>query len=80
MADLAAKAVAVPFDSPVLQMVSLPVQNIFSPTDISELQSSVGPVKLGKLKKLCTYDQVQKLWLGPAGLPTLPRVMFPLSC
>lgn len=41
MAYLAAKAAAVSLDLPVLQMIAVPVQNLFSPTDIFDLQSSV---------------------------------------
>lgn len=47
------------------------------PTDRSDLQSSVGPVESRNWKRLCTYDQGQKLWLGPAGLPVLTRSCFP---
>lgn len=78
MADLAAKASGcLRGEPPVLQMVSLPDHNLFSLTDISDLQSPVGPVELRKWKRLCTYDQVQKLCLGPAGLPVSPRSRFP---
>ncbi|KAK6305037.1 hypothetical protein J4Q44_G00238170 [Coregonus suidteri] len=55
MADLEAKAAAVSADSPVLQMISVPIMNLFSPADISDLQSSNKPTLMGCNDDIVSY-------------------------
>ena len=77
-ADHAAKAAAVSPFSPVLQMVTLPAQlNPFSINDVSLLQTGADAREKAVWAKKCTLDAATGIWVGPSGLPAMPKSVFP---